>query len=175
MKTLIFFNTLFGFLTIFAMLCSLSLGYLIITRYEGRLSQQIRDHVLHLACSVAITSILGSLIYSEVIGFIPCEFCWYQRYFMYPLGIFSLYVTVTKSYVRLGVLIAGLGSLVSIRHIYLQNGGGPTGACSVEVPCSIKYVDIFNFISIPIMALTAFITISLSMLYYELSNKVENE
>ena len=175
MKTLIFFNTLFGFFTIFAMLCSLSLGYLIITRHEGRVSQQIRGYVLHFACSVAIISTLGSLIYSEVIELIPCDYCWYQRYIMYPLGVLLIFVTITKSYVRLAALVAGLGSLISIRHIYLQNGGSPGGACSVEAPCSIKYVEIFNFISIPTMALTAFITIALSLLYYELSNKVANE
>src|SRR4029079_16621504 len=29
----------------------------------------------------------GSLFLSEVAGFVPCELCWYQRIFMYPLAV----------------------------------------------------------------------------------------
>src|SRR5438046_1140050 len=32
-----------------------------------------------LALLVAATAIAGSLYYSEVAGFVPCELCWYQR------------------------------------------------------------------------------------------------
>jgi len=38
-------------------------------------------------------------------------------------------------------------------------------------PCNLKYVDIFGFISIPVMATTGFLTIFLSLLYYDISRK----
>lgn len=36
---------------------------------------------------VSLTATSGSLFLSEVWHFIPCELCWYQRIFMYPLVI----------------------------------------------------------------------------------------
>ena len=50
-----------------------------------------------------------------------------------------------------------------------EGGGG--GSCAVDVPCNLKYVDIFGFISIPVMASTGFLTIFLALLYYDLSRK----
>ena len=58
-----------------------------------------------------------------------------------------------------------------IYHIYLQNGGGGGGSCAIDVPCDLKYVDIFGFISIPVMASTGFLTIFLALLYYDLSRE----
>jgi len=67
--------------------------------------------------------------------------------------------------------ISFVGFCIGIYHIYLQNGGGAGGSCSIDVPCNLKYVDTFGFISIPVMAATAFLTIFLSLLYYDLSRK----
>ena len=52
-----------------------------------------------------------------------------------------------------------------------SNGGGGGGSCALDVPCNLKYVDIFGFISIPVMASTGFLTIFLALLYYDLSRK----
>jgi len=175
MRTLIFFNTLFGFFTIIAMIISIVFLYLIFSKKKIFYIEQFRDYLLFFPASVAAFSMTGSLIYSEIIGFIPCDYCWYQRYIMYPLSAFLIYVAVTKKYVRVATFFAGAGSLISIRHIYLQSGGGLGGTCAADVPCTLKYVEIFNFISIPVMALTAFFTIFLSLMYYELSKKVEYE
>src|SRR3569832_1486097 len=42
------------------------------------------------AFGVAAVATGGSLFYSEVAGYIPCERCWYQRICMYPLSIVLL-------------------------------------------------------------------------------------
>jgi len=49
--------------------------------------QIIRQYYLYLAWLVAVIATLGSLYFSEVRGFIPCELCWYQRILMYPLAV----------------------------------------------------------------------------------------
>src|SRR5436309_249688 len=41
---------------------------------------------------VAAIATGGSLFYSQVAGFIPCEFCWFQRVLMYPLSILTLLI-----------------------------------------------------------------------------------
>ena len=38
----------------------------------------------------ALIATLGSLYFSEVRQYVPCEFCWYQRILMYPLVIISI-------------------------------------------------------------------------------------
>ena len=96
MRTLIFFNTLFGFLTIVAMLISLTILYLIFSKKIISGFEQLRGFLPILSLSVAAVSTMGSLIYSEVIGFIPCEYCWYQRYIMYPLSILLIYVVLLR-------------------------------------------------------------------------------
>ena len=53
--------------------------------------------------------------------------------------------------------------------------GGSGGSCAIDVPCNLKYVNIFGFISIPVMAASGFLTIFLALLYYDLSRKKINE
>ena len=75
-----------------------------------------------------------------------------------------------KRLIRAGYIsLAGVGD--GIYHILIQNGGGGGGSCALDVPCNLKYVDIFGFISIPVMASTGFLTIFLALLYYDLSRK----
>ncbi|CUX68336.1 putative disulfide formation protein (fragment) [Agrobacterium genomosp. 5 str. CFBP 6626] len=39
------------------------------------------------AWMVALTSTLGALFIGEVMGQAPCDLCWHQRAFMFPLAI----------------------------------------------------------------------------------------
>ena len=38
---------------------------------------------------VSLIAILGSLYFSEIRLYEPCEMCWYQRILMYPLVLLS--------------------------------------------------------------------------------------
>ena len=75
-----------------------------------------------------------------------------------------------KPFFKVGY-ISIIGVAVSAYHIFLQNGGGGGGTCAVDVPCDMKYVDIFGFISIPVMAGTGFLTIFVALLYYDFARK----
>ena len=168
MDLIIFFNTLFGFFTFIAWAISALILYFIIAK--KRFNKLINDQFYNFATSVALFSSIGSIIYSEVVGFIPCKFCWYQRYLMYPVTLILIIGLFNKSVFRAGY-ISVVGALIGIYHIYLQNGRGGGGSCAIDVPCDLKYVDIFGFISIPVMATTGFLTIFLSLLYYDISRK----
>ena len=85
MDLIVFFNTLFGFFTFVAWAICLLILFFIFT--EKRFSKVINDQFYNFATLVAIVCSIGSLIYSEVVGFIPCRFCWYQRYLMYPVAL----------------------------------------------------------------------------------------
>ena len=161
MDLIVFFNTLFGFFTFVAWAICLLIIFLIFTK--KRFSKVINDQFYNFATLVAIVCSVGSLVYSEVVGFIPCRFCWYQRYLMYPVAIALVISLFKRSFFRVGY-ISIIGVIISAYHIFLQNGGGGGGTCAVDVPCDMKYVDIFGFISIPVMAGTGFLTIFVALL-----------
>jgi disulfide bond formation protein DsbB len=120
----------------------------------------------YLALTPALTAMLGSLYYSEVAGFIPCTLCWYQRILMYPLSLIILIGILKRdeflpSYV-LPFSILGIG--FSSYHYLIQLGViAHSAACASGVPCSGRYVNYLGFITIPLMALTAFILITVIM------------
>ncbi|HEX9925150.1 MAG TPA: disulfide oxidoreductase [Anaerolineae bacterium] len=120
----------------------------------------------YLAFGTALTAMLGSLYYSEIAGFVPCTLCWYQRILMYPLTLIMLTGLIKQDeYLPTYVLpfsIIGLG--VSTYHYLIQLGLIPHSAiCSVGIPCNLRYVNYFGFVTISFMALTAFVMITIFM------------
>ena len=120
----------------------------------------------YLALAAALAAMLGSLYYSEIAGFVPCTLCWYQRILMYPLNAI-LFIGILKhdegvfDYV-LPLSVLGMG--VSTYHYLVQLGViGHSAACSVGIPCSLRYVNYLGFVTIPLMALTAFTIITSAM------------
>ena len=109
MDLIIFFNTLFGFFTFIAWAISASILYFIFSK--KRFSKLINDQFYNLATSVALFSSIGSVVYSEVVGFIPCRFCWYQRYLMYPVALFLIIGLFNKSVIKAGY-ISFVGALI---------------------------------------------------------------
>lgn len=130
---------------------------------------------LLLAWIAAIIATLGSLYFSEVMHFIPCTLCWYQRIFMYPLAII-LGVAVYRNdkgiykYALplsiIGLLIAGYHTLLQ-RIPYLQQ----FEMCSTGVPCSKDYINWLGFITIPLLALIAFTIITVCLIICTRSKK----
>src|SRR5688572_4726587 len=47
----------------------------------------VKEDAVLFAFLISLVSVLGSLFYSEIAGFPPCDLCWVQRIFMYPLVI----------------------------------------------------------------------------------------
>ena len=109
---------------------------------KKRFNKLITEQFYFFATSVSVFSSIGSLIYSEVVGFIPCKFCWYQRYFMYPIALILLIGLFKKSVIKFAY-VSFVGFCL-IYHIYLQNGGGSGGSCAIDVPRNLKYVDTFG-------------------------------
>jgi len=120
----------------------------------------------YLAFGTALVATLGSLYYSEIAGFVPCTLCWYQRILMYPLTIILLVGILRRDWAVadyvLPLSVIGIG--VSTYHYLLQVGVFEhSAACRVGVPCGLRYVNYFGFVTIPLMALTAFVLITGTM------------
>ena len=108
---------------------------------------------------------LGSLYFSEVAHYVPCVLCWYQRILMYPLTL-VLAVGLLRRDENLPLLVlpfSVLGMGVSTYHVLLEKTDWFSSAatCQVGVPCTVLWINWFGFITIPFLALIAFLTITI--------------
>ncbi|MBM7571464.1 disulfide oxidoreductase [Aquibacillus albus] len=124
---------------------------------------KIKEIILFIIWAQSLVATLGSLFFSEILGFIPCELCWYQRILMYPL----VFIYGTSLYKRdfsialPGLFLSGIGILVSAYHYLLQKV--PTlheaGAACGAIPCNMEYINYFGFITIPFLAFIGFVVV----------------
>jgi len=133
----------------------------------AKLPTQIRTNIEYIAWFQALIATLGSLFYSEVLHIIPCILCWYQRILMYPLVIIIAVGIIKKDrnlpYFVLPMSILGL--LIAAYHYLLQFGIIPENLapCVEGISCASRYIQYYDFITIPLMAFTAFTVITISM------------
>lgn len=126
-------------------------------------SAKNQENFLFFAWAVSVVATLGSLFFSEVKQFEPCELCWYQRILMYPLTVILGIATVKKHYgiALYSAVLSGIGICISFYHYLIQKipfftSSAP--ACG-RVPCTGQYINWFGFITIPFLALIAFLMI----------------
>jgi disulfide bond formation protein DsbB len=104
----------------------------------------------------------GSLFFSQIAGFIPCELCWFQRICLYPLSIVTLLAALADDFriARYLLPLPLVGGGISIYHILVENGVvAQSTACLVSAPggCATKWINEFGYMTIPTLALTAFV------------------
>ncbi|MDD4880382.1 MAG: disulfide bond formation protein B [Gallionellaceae bacterium] len=113
-----------------------------------------------LAWLIAAISVLGALFFSEVMKLAPCELCWWQRIFMFPLvlilplGLFPFDPRV----VRYALPLALMGWAFALFHWLLVLGVIPESIrpCVRGVPCSEVTFEWLGFINIPLLSVLAF-------------------
>ena len=125
--------------------------------------QALSTHGVYLAWVIALAATLGSLYFSEVRELIPCELCWYQRIFMYPLAII-LGIAAYRNDPGIGVYTAPLawvGAAIAAFHYLLQMVPllGSLATCGGGVPCTEVEVEFLGFITLPLLSLVAFVAI----------------
>lgn len=136
---------------------------------------RIRDYTLYLAWIVALVATLGSLYFSEVMEYIPCELCWYQRILMYPLSIILGIAAFTgeQSIKKYVLPLSIFGGCIALFHYLEQKvpGFAAIKPCKYGVPCNIDYINWLGFITIPFLALIAFTLITILMIFTKSSSK----
>lgn len=140
---------------------------------KAKLLTWARKNGLVLMLIVALTATLGSLFLSEIAGWTPCKDCWFQRIFMYPqVVLLAVAIWMKDRKVALYIFVLSLiGILFSTDHyidqvreaLYpmsdqLDANGLPIPCDSSGVSCSETKIHFrFGYITIPMMALTAFV------------------
>lgn len=139
----------------------------------------MNNKILLFAWCIANIAMLGSLYLSEIMGFVPCTLCWYQRILMYPLVILlgiaafredkTIYIYTLPSSL--------LGAAIALYHYITQKLPvlSEIAACSTDTPCSGEYINWFGFITIPFLSLVAFIIISVLMFMLYKQNKSKED
>jgi len=130
----------------------------------GRLRNLLWGYELWGAFVVASIATGGSLFYSQIEDFIPCEFCWFQRVLMYPLSILTLFLAARGDNrgARYLIPLPVVGAGTSIYHMLIERDViKEPKACSIRVPggCGINWIanHSFGYLTIPTLALTAFL------------------
>ena len=122
----------------------------------------VDDAALWIAFLVAGTATAGSLYFSEVADFVPCQLCWYQRIAMYPLVVILLVAAIRRDRsVRwyAGPLAAG-GALISTYHYLIEwRPSLEGGACDVGPSCADIWFREFGFVTLAFMALCGFVAV----------------
>ncbi|MGY3718457.1 disulfide oxidoreductase [Sutcliffiella cohnii] len=126
------------------------------------------ENLLFGAFIVALVAMLGSLYFSEILLFIPCDLCWYQRILMYPLVIILGIAAVKKDanittyalpFSIIGIATSSYHYLIQKVPIFADNAI----ECGI-VPCTGQYINLLGFITIPFLALIGFILITILLL-----------
>ncbi len=130
----------------------------------------IWGYELWLAFLVAAIATGGSLFFSEVAHFVPCELCWFQRVCMYPLSITTLLMALANDHraARYLLPLPLVGAGVSVYHILVENGVVTQAqACLVSAPggCATKWINEFGYMTIPTLALTGFVLVFAFLLF----------
>jgi len=124
----------------------------------------IDKHYLTLGFVISLFSSLFSLVYSEVIGFLPCVLCWYQRVFTFPLFlIFGAAIWgKERKIVKYVLPMISIGFIISIYQNFIYYFGN-----SSNLPCDASGVSCYQqlvyefggYISIPMLALSGFLAL----------------
>ena len=138
---------------------------------EGAFNGKLRANLVYLAWFQALIATLGSLFFSEIMQLPPCVLCWYQRIMMYPLLlILTTGILLRDRKLRYYVLpLSIIGLAISIYHNLLYYGIIPESIapCTAGVSCTTRQIEWFGFVTIPLMALIAFVVITVSITLYK--------
>ncbi|MFH1235744.1 MAG: disulfide oxidoreductase [Parcubacteria group bacterium] len=148
---------------------------------DNRLLAWTGDHGVLFTFIVALIATAGSLFFSEIAHFTPCKLCWFQRIFMYPqvvvLGIALLKKERTIAVMQ-SLMLSAIGVVFAGYHYNLQMFAKVVKPCSLNDPvsCAEKVVIHYGYITIPMMALTAFLMIIVFLVMVKMRDgkKAEN-
>lgn len=144
---------------------------------DSKLYQLIEKHALFVAFIVSLVATLGSLFYSEIAGYTPCKFCWFERIFMYP-QVFLLGLALKRKEFfiwRYTLPLSIIGGLLALNHYILQLTGTsiiPCSAVGQSISCSKVFVMRLGYITIPLMCLSAFLLMIICMMYIRRSSRL---
>lgn len=113
---------------------------------------------------VSLVAALGSLFFSDVLGYPPCVLCWYQRIAMYPIVVIATVALLVRDRAVARYLwpltLAGLGIALYHTLLYYDVVPREITPCATGVSCTERQIEWFGFISIPLLSLASFVAVA---------------
>ncbi len=159
-------NSVNFILSAFTIIAQIAVLFLVIAKITKNnfVLNFVSKRVSELSLLVVLGGVIGSLFYSQVAGYVPCELCWWGRIFLYPqivilsIALIKKDLTVTK-YIK-ALSIAGL--IIAGYHSLLQMGLVPSVICgATSISCAQRYFITFGYITLPMMGFTAFLLLTI--------------
>jgi len=124
----------------------------------------IDKHYLELGFLISLTASLFSLVYSEIVGFVPCYLCWYQRIFMFPLAFIfgSAIWHKDRKIVKYTLPLLSVGFVFAVyQNFYYYFGESSTLPCDASgISCYQALISTFGgYISFPMLSLSGFLAL----------------
>lgn len=119
----------------------------------------IKSFGLYFAWLMSLIAVFGSLYASEILGFKPCSFCWYQRIFLFPLAIILGIATYkkNKTVIKYILSLPILGAMVALLQTFFSLINIENPFCGLE--CQNGDVKIFGFLNLSMASFFAFVGI----------------
>ena len=136
----------------------------------------VEKYSVPMAFFLSLGAVLGSLVYSEIIGLEPCLYCWWQRVLIYPQVLLlggAWLKNEGATIKKYAIALSSIGAVLGIYHYLAQKISVVADAtnCSVAggVSCSGSYLNVLGYITIPMMSLTILVAIILLLSLKKLS------
>lgn len=114
---------------------------------------------------VALLSSAAVLFVGEVMGQAPCNLCWFQRAFMFPLAIVLGLASLRgdSGVWRYALALSVPGALVALFHslVYFGLVAESITPCGAGVSCAGADMTVLGGLPLPLLALAAFSTMTL--------------
>ncbi len=128
----------------------------------AQIADAIDDAALWIAFLVGATATAGSLYFSEVANFVPCQLCWFQRIAMYPLALILLVAALRgdRSVRWYAGPLAAAGAVISTYHYLIEWRPSLEGdVCGLGPSCADIWFRELGFVTLAFMALCGFLAI----------------
>ena len=141
----------------------------------------VHKYILQLLFWGVLSAVVGSLVFSDIVGFSPCDLCWWQRIFMYPQAVILLVAMFRKdkSVIDYLVPLSVIGALIALYQSFIQWGfsfGTGVGCAALGGECAKVFFTEYSYITIPFMSFTVFAyIIALKFVYYHKERHIKRE
>ena len=148
----------------------LLIAFVMRTRVVGfaQVSELVGNWGLWVGFLVATFSTVLTVYYSDVLGFEPCYWCYWQRIFLFPqVVLLGMAAWKKDPYIAdYALILSFVGGLVALYHHVMQMLPGSGLPCpATGVSCAQRIFFEFNYITFPLMAVTVFAFLIVLMLH----------
>jgi disulfide bond formation protein DsbB len=132
----------------------------------------VHKYILQLLFWGILAAVVGSLVYSNIVGYPPCDLCWLQRICIYPqlIIVFMAMRRGDKTVIDYLMPLSVIGAVVALYQSFIQwgysFGNTAIGCLNLGGECAKVYVKVYSYITIPFMSFTVFVfIIALKLIY----------